>query len=166
VQYDFTRLDANCEHTSVCILYLQATGAPPKDPDIHAWRGERTVPSMHLYFNHMQCLHVSYACSGGAQHSYVRARRYPARGNFDADTRVLPSYENLDLFRPGETWRFTFSKVGNGLEFLAERDGQRHLFTWDLSAFPSITAGRIGLRQMLGRSSRYAGFTVQQPVAG
>jgi hypothetical protein len=147
----------------VCILYLQATGVPPKDRDIAAWRHERVEPAMHLYYDHMQCLHVSYACTGGPDQRYVRARRYPAHGSFDTDTRVAPSYEGLDLFRPGETWRLTFTKVGSSLEFAAERDGCRHLFTWDLSGFPPVLGGRIGLRQMRGRSSRYAGFTVSVP---
>jgi hypothetical protein len=79
---------------------------------------------------------------------------------------VQPSFENLDLFKPGETWRFTFTKVGSSLEFLAERDGRRHVFAWDLSGFPPIASGRIGLRQMRGRASRYAGFTVASAAPG
>jgi len=34
------------------------------------------------------------------------------------------------------------------------------------SELPVITAGRIGLRHMFGRSSRYANFRVSSPAAG
>jgi len=79
IEYDYTRLDANVDHTSVCLLYVHATGigAAPFDADILAWSELRTVPSMHLYFNHMNLYHISYACTGGADFNYVRARRYP-----------------------------------------------------------------------------------------
>lgn len=160
VSYRFTRLDANLDHVSVCILYLLASGVPPKPADIAAWSDERRVPRMHLYFDHMQCLHVSYACTGGPDQRYVRARRYPSRGNFDADTRVLPSYEDLDLFLPGEEWDCAFILADGRLEFTARRERQEHRFAWDLAALPALPAGRIGLRQMRGRTARYRDLRV------
>jgi hypothetical protein len=162
VEYDFTRLDAVTSHTSVCICYLQATGVGvgPYVEDIFAWRELRQVPSMSLYYNNMNCYHFSYACTGGADHSYVRARRYPAKGSFDKDTRLLPSYENLDLFNPGETWHFVFEKIGTQLTFTATKGGEKHTWNWDASSFPPISGGRVGFRQMLGRESRYANVAI------
>jgi len=162
VEYDFTRLDSATRHLSVCILYLQATGTGvgPHVEDILAWRDLRRVPAMSLYYNHMNCYHISYACSGGTDYNYVRARRYPARGNFVKDTRLLPSYENLDLFKPGETWHFAFEKMDRQLTFTATHGDEKHVWKWDAKEYPPIAGGRIGLRQMRGRESRYANFRV------
>lgn len=165
VEYDFTRLDSATNHVGVCILYLQATGTGvgPHVEDIHAWRDLRQVPKMSLYFNHMNAYHVSYACTGGKDFNYVRARRYPAKGNFDKDTRLLPSYEHVDLFKPGETWHLVFEKIDRQLTFTATKSDEKHVWKWDASGFPPVTGGRLGLRQMLGRESRYANFEVFLP---
>ncbi len=162
VEYDFERLDHATDHTAVCILYLQATGVGtvPYSKDIADWRELRRRPAMNLYFNHMNCYHISYACSGGRDRNYVRARRYPAKGNFDATTRIPPSYENVEAFKPGETWHMVAEKIGVKLSFTATKGEQRHTWTWDAAGYPPVTAGRIGLRQMHGRESRYTNFTI------
>lgn len=162
VEYDFTRLDSATDHVSVCILYLQATGTgkPPFVEDIHAWSDLRKTPKMSLYFQNMNTYHVSYACTGGDDFNYVRARRYPAKGAFDKDTRIEPSYENVDLFKPGETWHLVFEKTGTDLTFTATRQEERHVWKWNAKQFAPITQGRIGLRQMHGRESRYENFRV------
>ncbi len=162
VEYDFTRLDSNKDHVSVCIFYLQATGTgkAPHVPDIFQWRDLRKVPTMSLYYNFMNCYHFSYACTGGKDFNYVRARRYPAKGSFDADTRIEPSYDKVDLFKPGETWHMVFQKLGTDLSFTATRGDDKHTWTWDASKFPPVAEGRLGLRQMRGRESRYANFEV------
>ena len=164
VEYDFTRLDSVTAHPAVCILYLQATGTGegPYEKDLFSWAKLREVPKMSLYYNNLNCYHVSYACTGGKDYNYVRARRYPAHGSFDADTRMLPSYDNVDLFKPGETWHLRFEKVGAQLTFTAVRVGtdDSHTWTWNTAGFPPISDGRVGLRQMLGRQSRFANFQV------
>ncbi len=162
VEYDFTRLDSAFDHVAVCILYLHATGTGegPYADDIFAWRRLRQVPRMSLYFTHMKCYHVSYACTGGEDFNYVRARRYPTRGDFVNDTRLEPSYENVDLFKPGQTWHLVFEKVASQLTFTASLGAERHAWAWDASSFPALAGGRVGLRQMRGRESRYANFEV------
>lgn len=164
VEYDFTRLDSATEHTSVCILYMQATGTGvgPYVADIFEWRKLREVPKMSLYYDNMNCLHISYACSGPKDANYVRARRYPSKGSFDKDTRVEPSYDNVDLFKPGEMWHMAFEKVGKDLSFTATHGQDKHVWKWDVSKFPPVTEGRLGLRQMRFRESRYANFQVYQ----
>lgn len=162
IEYDFTRIDERTKHVAVCILYIQATGIgkEPYVADIFEWRDLRRSPKMSLYFNFMRCYHVSYACTGGADADYVRARCYPSEGNFDRDTRVAPSYENVGFFKPGETWHMLFEKVGRQLTFTATRNQDKKNFTWDVSKFDAVDDGRIGLRQMHGRESRYANFKI------
>ena len=75
-------------------------------------------------------------------------------------TLVPPMYENVDLFRPDETYHSTALKEGNRLTFTAEHEGKTHSFEWDTSAFPAITEGRIGFRHMWARSSRYQNIRV------
>lgn len=62
IEYEYTKTDSAIRY--VTILYIQATGsgdaAHPKD--IAAWSDLRTVPSMKLYFNHMNTYHISHAC--------------------------------------------------------------------------------------------------------
>mgnify|MGYP000232975506 FL=1 len=41
-------------------------------------------------------------------------------------------------------------------------DGQDKTFYFDASAFPKIDKGRVGLRQMYTRNSKYANFRVYQ----
>lgn len=166
VEYDFTRIDKMEDETSVCIFYLQATGtgAGPFEEDIFLWRKLREEPAMSLYFMNMNCYHVSYACTGGADRDYVRARRYPAKTqkDFQYGTRLDPSYENVDRFHPGDTYRFAFEKIGTNLTFTASRGGKTDTFDWNTSGFPPIISGRLGLRQMFARESRYARFEVFQ----
>ena len=162
VEYDFTRIDSAVEHPSVCIFYLEATGSgvAPYEADIFAWRDLRRVASMRLYYEHMNCYHFSYACTGGKDGSYVRARHYPTKGDFERDTLVEPSYGNVDIFKPGDTWHLIFEKLGMKLTFTATRGDEKRVFTWDASTFPPVAGGRLGLRQMWGRESRFANFKV------
>jgi len=162
IEYDFTRLDNNRDHTSVCILYFQATGVgTPKYPvDIFSWRDLRKVPTMSLYFTHMNAYHISYACTGGPDNDYVRARRYPTKGHFQKDTLIEPSYERVNLFATGETWHIAVECIGRSLKMSASSGSQVHTWTWDASTYPPLTEGRIGLRQMRGRESRYANLRV------
>jgi hypothetical protein len=165
IEYDFTRLDRQLQDQAVCIIYIQATGMgqAPYSEDISLWSKLRETPSMSTYFNHMHCYHISYACSGGSDFNYVRARRYPStNGKFDQDTRILPSYDNIKLFNPGETWHFIFEKIGTTLTFQALKGSETHLWKWDASSYAPITSGRIGFRQMWTRSSRYANVRIYQ----
>ena len=166
IEYDYTRLDDMTDATSVNILYIQATGlGTDQSPiDIYLSTQQREVPWMKSYFLNMNALHISYATTGPKRAHYVAARRYPAKDekDFMRGTMIQPLYENVDLFGVGETYHITAMKVGNKLTFTAERDGKTHAFEWDTSSFPLVTGGRIGLRHMWARSSRYQNFRVFQ----
>lgn len=159
VEYDYTRLDSNMD-AGVNILYIQATGLGTKEwpADIAQSSEKRWEPWMKYYFLYMNTLHISYASDG----RYVSARRYPSADTetFNVSTQFEPKYTDLDLFQPGELWHITAIKNGDRLQFIAEHGGQLHKFSWDLNQFPEVTEGRIGLRHMWTRSSRYRNIRV------
>ncbi len=163
ITYDYTRLD---ELTSnVCILYFQATGKgeAPYVTDIREWANLRHRAQMSLYFRNMNALHISYAVNRfDVEGEYVRARRYPVPegGNFNRDTEIQGTYFDTKLFRPGITYHFTVVKRNETMFFRVQGDGQDRLFQWSLTDFPPLAGGRVGLRQMPGRQSRYTNFQV------
>jgi hypothetical protein len=154
------------EAPSVNILYIQAAGLGTEQSptDIYLSTQQREVPWMKSYFLNMNALHVSYATTGPKRSHYVAARRYPARDerDFMQGTLIQPYYENIVLFKQGETYHITATKLDNSLTFEAERGGETHTFEWDTSAFPPVNDGRIGLRHMWARSSRYSNFRVYE----
>ncbi len=167
IEFDYTRLDDI--KRAVNILYIQATGTGqgPYHNDISQWSHLRQIPYMRLYFSNMNLLHISFAAfpTGENQpNDYVRARVYPVPdgGSFGNDTRLLPDNFNTDLFKPGITYHFIFTKLGHRLTFtVKEKDTQNvKEFEWDTSNFHQITAGRIGIRHMYTRSARYANFKI------
>jgi hypothetical protein len=164
IEYDFTRLDDMTEATSVNIIYIQATGtgADGAPEDIRLSSEQRRVPLMKSYFLNMNLLHISYAATGPLRSHYIAARRYPAasREDFERSTLIQPVYENVSLFEPGDTYHITVIKEGGSLVFTAEREGASESFRWDISAFPLISKGRIGFRQMWARRSRYANIKI------
>lgn len=166
IDFDYTRLDSI--NKFVNILYIQATGtgSEPYVKDIAAWRELRSVPAMSCYFNHMNLLHVSYAAyvndgSAGPGDDYVRARRYPVLddGTFE-ETELKPSYDNTGLFEPGRTVHMTFIKHDQELMLRVSKDGEDHYFRWDLSGFPPVVEGLVGIRHMNTRCARYGDIRI------
>lgn len=167
IEYDFTRIDN--ENRCVNILYIQATGSGkgPWKTDIAEWRGLRKVPAMAMYFNHMHTYHVSYAAFGNDgtdETGYIRGRRYLPEGKGLRGTELVPEFRPEGLFETGVTHRITVIKRDRDL-FLRISNPQRtfhgHMRNPKL---PPITEGRIGLRQMFTRSSRYGDFRVSLPL--
>jgi hypothetical protein len=167
IEYDFTRIDN--ENRCVNILYIQATGSGkgPWKTDIAEWRGLRKVPAMAMYFNHMHTYHVSYAAFGNDgtdETGYIRGRRYLPEGKGLRGTELVPEFRPEGLFETGVTHRITVIKRDRDL-FLRISNPQRtfhgHMRNPTL---PPVTEGRIGLRQMFTRSSRYRDFRVSLPL--
>lgn len=163
IEYDYWRLDTIQKYVN--IIYIQATGTEegPYTKDIAEWADLREVPYMRLYFNNMKTLHISYAAFGAkdSEDEYVRARRYPTRPDLKFnELDIPPDNFKTGLFKPGVKHHFTIIKRGHELLFRIATDEKTSVFTWDTSAFDLITEGRIGLRQMWTRCSRYANFEV------
>jgi hypothetical protein len=158
IELDFTRLDTIVRFVN--IIYIQATGIceGPYTEDVLDWSHLRDVPMMSSYFNTMNTLHVSFAAfQGKPDEDYVRARRYPARPDrpFD-ETDIAPDNFNTGLFQPGVTYHFTFIKTGEDLFFEVKNDDVLKLFHWPIATVEAITHGRVGIRHMWTRCSRYA----------
>lgn len=166
IEYDFKRMDDITKYVN--IIYIQATGKGGEFvEDIEAWSDLRVIPYMRTYFLNMNLWHVSYAAFGNDdgenKKDYVRARRYPVlEGKKFSDTKVGISYDDTGLFIPGVKYHMTFIKKGNKLHMKVEGDTIEKYFSWDFSDHPEITKGRIGLRQMWTRCSKYANFSVSE----
>jgi hypothetical protein len=120
---------------------------------------------MKEYFNHMDTYHISYAAFSfqSGESEYIRARRYmPETGQGLKDTALSPEYENSGLFETGVKHHITVIKRGTKLYMQVSNPSQTRLFWFDASNFPPIESGRIGLRQMWTRASRYANFKIYE----
>lgn len=163
IEFDYWRLDTIQKYVN--IIYIQATGKEegPYTKDIAEWADLREVPYMRSYFNNMKTLHISYAAFGAkeSEDDYVRARRYPTRPDLKFnELDIPPDNFNTGLFKPGVKHHFTIIKKGHELLFQVSTEEKTSVFAWDTSAHAPITEGRIGLRQMWTRCSRYANFEV------
>lgn len=167
IEYDFTRMDDITKYVN--IIYIQASGIGEQEyvADIAEWSNLRIIPYMSVYYMHMNLWHVSYAAFGNDdsknKKDYVRARRYPRfPGRPFDETKVGESYEDTGLFKPGEKYHIIFIKKGDWLHMKVEGDEMTKYFKWDFSDHPDISEGRIGLRQMWTRCSKYSNFSVSE----
>ena len=169
IEYEYTKTDRAVRN--VTILYIQATGSGdarhPKD--IAAWSALRSVPSMRLYFNHMNTYHISYAAFGtkndDPESDYIRARRYmPDAGKGLTGTELKDEYARTGLFKTGVPYRITVIKKGQVLFMYIQGGGREQLCHFRNDALPPIVQGRIGLRHMYTRGARYRDFRVSVPA--
>lgn len=167
IEYEFTRLDTSTN--GVCILYIQATGSgeTPYVKDITAWNELRCVPSMDMYFAHMNAYHISYATPIIKENndiSYIRGRRYMPAGKTLKGTALNPDYEVIGLFETGVSHRITVIKKDRDLYMKVANAAQTNFFLMVNVSLPIVNEGRIGLRQMYTRASVYKNFTISAPV--
>jgi len=175
IEYEFTRLDDVDWGVNIVYLQAQGLGPAPFTADIAQWADRRNVPAMPVYYRNMSLWHVSYAAyptRGDAPKDYLRARRYPSipkqwhapQHLFGDVTRVDRDYRDTGLFKQGQPVRLTWIKRGSELMLRAvplEGDDVKPVyFRWDFSRSIPVWSGRIGLRQMSTRDSRYRGFTI------
>ena len=164
IEFDYTRLDTINRYVN--ILYIQATGigTPPYNEDITDWSDLRVIPYMNSYFDNMNLLHVSYAAFGNEDDDpsdYVRARRYPrpVDASFGV-TGIEPDYFATHLFKPGVEYHFTFIKTNEDLFFEVKNAEEKRLFHWPLKDVKALKAGRVGIRHMWTRCSRYRNILI------
>ncbi|MEM7682884.1 MAG: DUF1961 family protein [Planctomycetota bacterium] len=167
IEYEYTRLDF--ETSFVNILYIQATGSGQGRfaTDITEWSVHRETPAMRMYFDHMHLYHISYAAFGNTDSEvtdYIRARRYMPHATGLKGTELTPDYTDTGLFAPGVPHKITVIKSDRALLMRVENAEQTRTFHFKNENLPAITEGRIGLRQMFARSSRYKNFRVSVPA--
>jgi len=161
IEYEFTRTDV--DGRGVCIIYIQATGRGDEgfETDITEWNDARTDANMGAYFQNMHLYHVSYACG------YVRGRRYrPDIRKMNTFSELTPEYlvDQEDFFEPGVPYRITFIKTDREIRMKAVGPDKALYFMLDNEKWPEVNRGRIGLRQMHTRHSRYKDFKVSVPA--
>ena len=165
IEYDFTRLDSS-KYYWVNILYIQAQGCGEGvyKKDIFKWNKLRDIPGMHEYFNHMDAYHISYAVQPvpeEGKREYIRARRYmPVWKKGLKGTNLKNEYYDSNLFKTNHTYHITCIKKGKEIYFNVKGDNRNETFYFNGSEFPAIEKGRIGLRQMFTRHSKYDNFKV------
>lgn len=163
IEYEFTRLDRAVEGVNIIYLKATGTGKAPFERDILAWASLRHRAQMPLYFNHMNALHISYSVNlPGSDAEYIRARRYPAPPGvpFQKATEIEGTFWNTGLFKPEVPYEITVVSEGASLMFVVRGDGREARFEWNVSAFPLLSEGRIGLRLMPTRATRIRSFRV------
>lgn len=163
IEFDFTRIDSS--NLGVNIMYVLATGSGkgPYKKNIFKWNDLRQIPEMKTYYNHMNTYHISYAAYSFEKNNpdYIRARRYlPETGQGIEGTALPPEYENPDLFAYGIKHHIVIIKQGSKLYMEVSSPTKTKLFWFNTSSLPPIKSGRIGLRQMWTRNSRYANFKI------
>ena len=76
-------------------------------------------------------------------------------------TEVAPdNYKRTGLFATGVPHKITVIKKGNHVFMRIKNAQQTYLAHWENTKFPPIHKGRIGLRHMYTRGSRYKDFKV------
>jgi hypothetical protein len=160
IEYEFTRTDPY--QGGVCILYIQGSGRGDDgyEKDITQWNEYREDANMGFYFRNMDLYHVSYACG------YVRGRRYrPDIRKMNTFSELDPEYlfDHTELFELGATYKITVIKTDRAIRMKAVSEDKGVYFMLDNVRWDPVTEGRIGLRQMKGRWSRYKNFRVSVP---
>ncbi len=165
IEFDYTRLDF--ETRCVNILYIQATGSgkEPFKKDIAEWSKYRQVPAMRKYFDHMNAYHISFAAfpnNGDDRKSYIRARRYMPDLTGLEGSNLTPDYYPEGLFAPGDPHKITVIKRERNIYMKISNAHQTYYCHFINSELPVIEEGRIGLRLMFTRSSRFANFKISK----
>jgi len=159
IEYDYTRLDESFRGVNIIYLLATGSGEAPYSEDISEWNELRRVPTMGKYFGNMNTYHISYSTTD-PDDDYVRARRYIPEGKTLRGTNLDPDYSKTSLFHTGVTSHITIIKRGDWLFMEVNHPEQRRLFAWKTDTHPSISKGRVGLRQMFTRSSRYKNIRI------
>lgn len=97
---------------------------------------------------------------GDERQSYIRARRYMPELIGLEGTNLQPDYFPDDLFAPGVPHKITVIKKERDLYMKVSNADQTYYCHYMNTDLPIIEKGRIGLRLMYTRSSRYANFNI------
>ena len=160
IEYDFQRLDESAK--GVNILYIQATGDRQGEcaEDIRRWAQRRSQAAMSDYFLNMHTYHISYATD---KNDYIRGRRYlPLANQRLKGTQLSGEITDVGLFSDKQWIHVTVVKKAKELwiEFKHPDKTIRGQFL-NLDK-PGITEGRVGLRLMPTRLSRFRNFRIME----
>ncbi len=165
IEFDFVRRDSATRFVNIIYLFAEGSGVGAFDKDIALWKDLRKIPSMKIYFNHINAYHISFAAfendNDNPAEDYVRARRYlPETGKGLAGTDLLPDNFRTGMFKPYVKYHISVISRNNNILMKVNGDGKTFVCSWDTSNFPYLIAGRIGLRLMGSRVSEFSDFKV------
>ena len=160
LEFNYTKTDERIENVNILYIQAEGIGTEPYDLDISKWNNLREVPTMSIYYNYMNPLHISFAAfpmvNTDPENDYIRVRKYPiTEGRKFDETEIPPTIEKTGLFQPNVTYRITVIKTATELFFQVKGAGVEKLYSWILKENQSPIKGRIGLRHMYTRSARY-----------
>ncbi|MFI3303085.1 MAG: DUF1961 family protein [Rikenellaceae bacterium] len=163
IEYNYTRTEEQTVNVNILYIQAQGTGLNGTGTDISKWK--RDVPTMKIYYEYMNPLHISYAAfpmvNEDPKNDYLRVRKYPISEKIDFDQmEVEPTFYNIELFKPYVTYKITVIKTQEKLFMNVEGDGREECYEWSLEGKASINNGRIGLRHMYTRAAQYSDFKV------
>lgn len=165
IEYEFKR-DDDFFGQAVNIIYIQATGDGEEgyDEDITKWSDKRTTAKMSDYFLNMHTYHMSYAAyakQGGRESEYIRMRRYlPLQNKAMKNTKMIGEYTQTDLFEDKQWVHVTIIKKAKEVFVEFKHPKKNLLCHFKNEDKPGIDKGRIGLRLMPNRLSRFKNFKV------
>ncbi len=167
VEYDFMRLDSAMHFVNIIYLMATGSGEGPYARDISKWADRRKVAAMKEYYNHMSLYHISYAAfsnqNADPENDYLRARRYvPETAKGLSGTALIPDYNHTGMFKTGKIYKITVILYGNDLLMNISGADKTFLCHWNISEFPRLNSGRIGLRHMCTRVARYKNIRVSK----
>ncbi len=165
IEFDYTRTDNQTINVNIIYIQAQGIGEAPYTKDISEWNDLRQIPAMNLYYDYMDPLHISFAAfpmvNEDPDNDYIRARKYPVTEEISFhDMEVVPSYDNIGLFKSDITYKVTVIKTDYRLYMQVEGDGRDECYECDLTSKARLDKGRIGLRHMYTRAARYHNFKV------
>lgn len=167
IEYQYTKLDTLSKFVN--IIYIQATGLGEKTykKDISLWADKRKEPAMRTYYNNMNTLHISYAAyendNNNPEEDYIRVRRYmPKLKQGLKGTEIEGAYFKTNFFKTGVKHNIVIIKKGDALLMKISNKEQEAFYQWDLSQLPNVSSGKIGLRHMHQRASRYKNIVISQ----
>ncbi len=165
IEYNYTRTDTTTVNVNILYIQAQGIGTGEYDKDISKWNHLREVPHMWIYYKYMDPLHISYAAfpmvNDDPKNDYLRVRKYPIDEHISFDQmEVEPTFFNIELFKPFVTYKVTVIKSAGKLYMDVKGDDRAECYIWDISDKAQINYGRIGLRHMYTRASRYSDFKI------
>jgi hypothetical protein len=120
---------------------------------------------MKTYFDLMHTYHISLAVvQNKGREDYVRARRYIPHERGLEGSELLPDYFNTGLFQPGQKNQITILKRNQDLSMKVISPSLTKYFHWQNKFTPAVLEGRVGLRLMHGRISRFKNFIISERV--
>ena len=166
ISYEMTRIDTSDYGNTLLYIQAQGVGKGPYTKNIAEWSERRKIPTMSLYFEHMDLISISFRQN-------LRCKRYPWKDSngewFPKRGLIEPMVDYIGMI-PGKRYNVEVEKKTSSVTLRLYDGKTKELltnFTWDTTLVPEelvpIQKGRIGLRHMSTKQFIYRNFKVERP---